>query len=218
MRLNLDKSLAWALKKADRRDLKRRLARRHADEAPKISTGERLLGAQMQYSAKHPGKTSLQPRLQQAENACVRIGSVPLGIFQRGELTEAVVMPKVLYDCPISPLSKRAMTKWRAAAARATWGGGSRFRCNETMFTLLCHGHAVDPLQASVLRILKTTKRMLSKHPKKAQKFLSTTTTRRGARARQFSNIIGPCRQFLWALETVGWTMDLDATFSHRNP
>ena len=205
----MPKSLARALRKADRKVLKRKVVQgRRKEECPKISTGDRLLGAQMQYSKANPGKRSLHKRFEQADQACIRIASVPLGVFQRGELTESVVIPNFLFDVPVSPLSKRAMNKWRASTAKATRGGGSRFRCNETLFSLLCRGHAVDPLEASICRIIQSAKRLLSKHPQQTAQLVETMRVRQEGPLSQVQRVMGPGRQLLWALERVGWSSD----------
>ena len=188
-------------------NLKRWLKTFPEDNRPQVSTGDRLLGAQMQYAGKHPGKKSLSRRLHQAEDACTRIEAVPLGMFDRAQLVESVVCPKILYDICVSPLSKRAMQKWRARTARAIWGKGSRFKCNEMVFSLLARGHAADPLQASALRIMKAARRMTMRYPHKCQDLMQCMNQRR---CHPRAHITGPARQLLWALEVLGWTMDDD--------
>ena len=215
MKLNIGKILVWALKPRDRRFFFRNFFKgKPEEECPKISLGDRLLGAQMQYSKRNPGKSGLTERFQTAEDACTRIESVPLGMYDRGQLVEAVVIPKILFDTCISPLSKRAMNKWRAACARAIWGRGARFRCNENLFTLLCRGHAADPLQASIIRIIKSSKRMLTRYQQHREQLLAVLRVRTEADQR---NIMGPGKQLMWALEQVGWVMDESFHVSTRN-
>ena len=188
MKLICPKSLVWALRKNDRRNLKRGFKHLSKENKPQISLGERLLGAQMQYSGKYPGKRSLTKRLGEAEDACCRIEAVPLGMYDRGQLVESVVCPKVLYDACISPLSKTALNKWRTRTSRAIWGRGSRFKRNEMVFSLLSRGHATDPLQASAARIIKAAKRMTMRYPHRCAILQECAPTSLGARGDGLDN------------------------------
>ena len=109
------------------------------------------------------------------------------------------------------------MNKWRSSCARAIWGRGVRFRCNETLFSLLCRGHAADPLQASVMRIIKSAKRMLARYPRRRQQLAAVIQLRTAGAGANKKHVIGPGRQLLWAMQTVGWTMDEDFHVSTRD-
>ena len=119
----------------------------------------------------------------------------------KASLIEGAVNPKSLYDCSVAHITKRNLRNMRTRVTHAVWGRG-KFRCQEILFTVLTRGHAVDPLQARVMRIMKSVQRMLKRHDGQRAKWSSVLChrTRHGSRLQS-----GPVAQFLWALRQMGW-------------
>ena len=161
MALNLPKTKLWSTNVRQRRQLHR--VRPRNRERLKVVSSMRHLGAEVNFTRGSAGGRHVEKRLKSAEEACERIEHVPLGIEGRAHLVQATVIPRILYDAPLRPMTKESRRKWRARAARAIWGSGARFRANESLFTLLCKGHGCDPLQAEVYRALNSSRRLLRK-------------------------------------------------------
>ena len=208
MSLNLDKSVCWSTNKRQRRQLTR-VQSRTGRKLP-VVTSMRFLGAEVNFTRGSAGGKHVQKRLLQAEQACSRIEHVPLGIEARANLVQATVIPRVLYDAPLRPLTKDQRRTWRTRAARAVWGGGARFRCHETLFTLLSKGHGCDPVQAEIYRALNCSRRLLRKYPEQRQQWQQVwrEATSPGA-TKMFS---GPVRQVIRCAEALGMHMVDDLT------
>ena len=143
-----------------------------------------------------------------------RIETIPLDLEARADLVASSVNSKILYDTAVSPLSKRELQRWRARICTAIWGRSNPSRCLELVFTLLCKGHATDPLQASVYRVISTVKRMLTRHPDMIPQW-STMLDRKLAHVEEIPatnvNVHGPVMRFIWAARKLGWHI-LDST------
>ena len=108
-------------------------------------------------------------------------------------------------------MTKTHLGDWRTRVIYAIWGR-SKFRCHEILFTLLTRGHAVDPVQARALRILKSARRMLLRYPQAHHTWWAVMRVRqqRGSRI-----MAGPVNQFLWALRQMDWRIVTDREQFH---
>ena len=136
-------------------------------EIIQVATSERLLGAQMCFNRRSAAHKDLKQRHKQAGEALDRIQSLPLPLEAKGALVEATVIPKLLFDTVVAPLSRRSLKNWRSRICRAIWGNAHSERCLELVLTLFCRGHAVDPLQASACRVIKASRRLLKRFPER---------------------------------------------------
>ena len=153
---------------------------------PTLVVTERQLGAQLAFTSRNSGHPDTMKRNKCAQQTCTRVEAVPLPLEAKASLVEGAVLPKVLFDCAVTYMPKRNLSNWRARATHAIWGRG-KFRCPELIFTLLCRGHAADPLQARVLRILKCARRMLNKFPSMHALWASVLATRLHCRSRMMA-------------------------------
>ena len=163
MKLSILKCETWATTARLRKALKKLKA--SDGRLIKHVTSTRLLGSELNFTRQSTGGKHVKKRLKTAETACNRIERLPLPLAARAMLVETTVIPSTSFDCCVRRQSKQEARKGRARCARAIWGKGARFRCNETLFTLLGRGHGCDPKQAEICRTMKATRRMLKQAP-----------------------------------------------------
>ena len=119
----------------------------------------------------------------------------------------------VLHVAAAPPYTALGMTMDATSMARTSKGSHEApirshiARQVKGLFTLLCRGHAADPLQASILRIIKSAKRMLARYPQRREQLTTTLRLRETPNGNR-ANVTGPGKQLLWALQMVGWSMD----------
>ena len=205
MRLNLRKCSIWATSPCLRRALKERISRLfpNEDSRPKLVLRERQLGAQVTFTGRSVGSRDVQQRHTQAEQACDRIRSLPLGLEQKAHLVGSVVGPKLAYDSSVQPMSKKSCQKWRTRISRCLLGDGCISRCNETLLNLFTKGHQVDPWQRRIYESVLTMREQLLKYPETAAKVLRCADMRGQADAPQVW--AGPAGQFRHSLQKLGW-------------
>ena len=104
MRLNAKKIHLWATEKELREQLRGIML--DGMELP-VVYHDRSLGAQLSFDWRWHNSPDTQSRLLSAEKCCERIKAVPLGVEQRAQLIESMVIPKLLYDTSVQPLSKK---------------------------------------------------------------------------------------------------------------
>ena len=203
MRMNVPKSHTWATEG----DLRQQLSDVCVNDEPlDCVCSDRFLGAQMAFTRQHTGNRDTQKRRQEAEAVLTRISSVPLPLEARAQLVESMVNSKILFDTSVAPLSKRELQRWRSRIVTAIWGNGSPSRCLDIVFTL-CRGHAADPLQASIYRILSTVKRMLTRHPQLIEQWSTVVNDSLPFFDMPGANLNhhGPVYRFAWAAKKLGW-------------
>ena len=208
MRLNLRKCLSWSTSQTQRA----LLPTLNIDgESPTPAQHERLLGAQMAYTGQHTAHVDVAPRFNKAGLTTNRIEAVSLPLDAKADLFAACVIPKILFDTQIAPISKACLRGWRTRAARSIWGRGCPARSLEMLFTLVTKGHRCDPLQASVCRVMLSAHRMLRRYAEHAATFWSMVQE-----GTTLHNQHGPVARFLWALKRLGWQVGEHAYMVQR--
>ena len=149
--VNSAKSHVWATT-SERRDIIANQAT-IGQEALTLVTSDRRLGAHLAYTGRR-ARTTLSHKLQECVRMCERVQHLPISLPRRAHLVASGIMPKALYGCAATPPAKRDVRRLRAAAARAIWGQGNRWRSVEILFAQFCPGHRADPLQGVPRRSL----------------------------------------------------------------
>ena len=216
MKMNLPKCHTWATEG----DLRAELAQICVDDhVLECVCSDRFLGARMAYTRQSTGNRDTAKRRHEAEAVLARIDTIPLDLDANAKLVESTVNSKILYDTAVTPLSKKELQRWRSRICTAIWGRGNPARCMKLVFTLLCRGHATDPLQASVYRIISTVKRQLTRHPHLLG--LWTEIVNGSLEVLDMPgvniNVHGPVMRFFWAAQKLGWEIVDSTTLRTRD-
>ena len=161
MRLNVKKCWVWGFSPRCRLELGRCFI--NGQKVPLV-TEERYLGAYLSFGRKRR-RTRIDHKASACKAVCERIEMLGLPLEARAVLAATAVVPKALYACAATPPSRKALQGLRSRVARAVWGQGNRWRAPEVLFTILCKGHLVDPVQAFGYQTLLTHHRVLGRHP-----------------------------------------------------
>ena len=207
MRLNIPKSHMWALDEGDRQLLLH--AGWEEDCRPKLVSSDRHLGAQLAFSKHCRANKDVEGRLESGEAVFTRISATHLPLQARAHLVGAAVLPKLVYDTSVAPVTKQRLKSWRRKATKCVWGHANPHRCTELVFTLLAKGHLCDPLQAMCYNIVLQNLRMVRKNEGFKERFMAVCELRT-----QTTNAPthGPGARFSWALSQLGWNLGIDGT------
>ena len=178
MRLNVPKCCVWATEPEQRELFKG--TRIRGQDVP-IVESDRCLGAYLGFDRRQH-KTRLSRQLDACVRICERIASTKLPLDIRAHLTSSLVIAKALYGCAATPCGKRSLIKLRRQIAKAVWGQANSWRAPELLFTLVCRGHLVDPVQVNAYQSLLTARSILRKHEDVRELFTTTVSMRQAAK------------------------------------
>ena len=169
-------SCSWATHATEIKSLQTRYKCR--DEAVPVVLEQRSLGAYLTFT-RRKAKSRIKHTWPQTKATLLRIGATKLPLEVRAILVGSMALPKPLYGCAVSPPPKKEMRALRGAVGRAVWGQANRWRAAEIVFTLLCKGHVVDPLQAFAHNTVLTARRVLQRRPQLQPTFERILTFRK---------------------------------------
>ena len=113
---------------------------------PIVSEAE-VLGATLAFHGQRLEHV-MDKKAEQAEGIATRIMAVPLSFEQRSLLTRALVTSKVIHGSSVVAVPFGRLKKLGTRVVNCVWGRTCKLRCREVFFSLLSHGHALDPTWA----------------------------------------------------------------------
>ena len=129
-----------------------------------------------------------------------RIMLAPLSFEQHALLVRALATSRVIFGAAIAAVPWSDMRKLRTVLSSAVWGRRSKFRCNEVLHSLLCHGHAIDPVLAIAYDSLLICQRVLRRQPGLQSLFNDVWRSRSHRRL----SVVGPVGNLLNATKLLG--------------
>ena len=165
----------------------------------KVVADADVLGARISFHGSRV-EEPLRSKATSAKLIAERILLAPLAFEQRALLVRALVTSKVTYGSAIAAIPWSDFRKLRTVVSSAVWGRRSKFRCGEVLFSLLCHGHATDPVWATSYCSLTVCQRILARRPALRSLFCTVWELRKGRR----SLVVGPVGNLFHAVKQLG--------------